>query len=47
MCVWVGVCISEVRLCVRVWYLAADHDGSHGGVRVGVLPESVVERDDV
>ena len=36
-----------VRLCVRVWYLAADHDGSHGGVRVGVLPESVVERDDV
>ena len=47
MCVWVGVCISEVRLCVRVWYLAADHDGPHGGVGVRVLPESVAQRDDV
>ena len=36
-----------VRLCVRASYLAADHDGPHGGVCVGVLPESVVERDDV
>jgi len=36
-----------VRLCVRAWYLAEDHDGPHGGVRVGVLPESVVEHDDV
>ena len=42
-----SVCVVYVRLCVRAWYLAADHDGPHGGVRVGVLPESVAQRDDV